>query len=115
MVLAEGKGISLLKIGLTVVTGNYLAAGYCDQENQPHHFEPKIEALAKQALLITIDKDTLAPQASIKNLGDKLSQSEVTYHHFEAEDFDNDSLGHFNWMKEPQPIVKKIKQWLAVV
>ena len=96
----------------SVVTGNYLAAGFYDQDNKPFHFESKIQALAKQALLITIDKDTLAPQASIKNLGDKLARSDVTYHHLEGDDFNFDSLGHFNWMKEPAPIVKKIKHWI---
>jgi predicted alpha/beta hydrolase len=96
----------------SVVTGNYIAAGYCDDKGRPYEFEPKIEVLDKQALLITVDQDTLAPQASIKNLGDKLARSEITYHHLEAQDFINDSLGHFNWMKEPEPIVQKIKQWL---
>ena len=65
-----------------------------------------------RALMITIDKDILAPQHSAKKLGDKLSRSQVDYKHLIAKDFAGDSLGHFNWMKEPEPVVKQIQQWL---
>lgn len=66
-----------------------------------------------KALMITIDKDILAPQHSAAKLGDKLSKSQVDYKHLVAEDFRGDSLGHFNWMKEPAPVVKEIFQWLS--
>ena len=64
-----------------------------------------------RALMITIDKDILAPVGSAKQLGDKLARSRVDYEHLVAKDFIGDSLGHFNWMKEPGPIVERVKHW----
>lgn len=89
-----------------VKTGRYLLAGYSP------HFEAKMALLTKQTLLITIDKDVLAPQEPIKMFGERLINSEVTYHHLEEQDFQYDSLGHFNWMKEPTPITSRIVDWL---
>lgn len=90
----------------SVGSGNYRANG------STHHFEDKFKMLNQPALMLTIEDDHLAPPSSIKNLGNKLEQSQVTYHHLTKDDFERDSLGHFNWMKEAEPITKKIMHWI---
>ncbi len=90
----------------SVKRGRYIAKGHTA------NFEEQIKTLVKKALFITIQNDTLAPHSSSKNLGDKMLKGEVIYHHLDEKDFENDSLGHFNWMNEPAPITQKIKQWM---
>jgi len=90
----------------SVVTGKYRAKGL------PEIFETQLTLLNKPVLFITVAQDILAPQSSTKNLGAKLNQCDVTYLHLQAEDFKQDSLGHFKWMKEPEPVAAKIKRWL---
>ena len=87
----------------SVVTGEYRVAG---------KLLSIAESEARRSLMITIEKDLFAPPESTRHLGEKLSLSPVTYQHLTEADFVEDSLGHFNWMKEPQPIVKSIERWL---
>lgn len=91
----------------SIKTGHYKAKGSSVE------FDRKAAMIEKKVLLITIEKDQFAPLQSTKNLGNKLKQSEVVYHHLTTKDFINDSIGHFKWMKEPNPIVQKIKSWLT--
>ncbi|TQV88774.1 alpha/beta hydrolase family protein [Aliikangiella coralliicola] len=91
----------------SVATGRYYVEG-CS-----HDFESLSGRLNKNAMMITIDDDILAPPASAKNLGKKLTNGQVTYHHLEAKDFEKNSLGHFNWMKEPEPIINRVIEWLS--
>ncbi len=90
----------------TVSSGEYHVQG------SPHHFETLCHQMHKRALMMTVDDDILAPIDSTKNLANKLSRSEVTFHHFQAADFPSNQSGHFNWMKEPEVIVKRIVEWL---
>jgi len=90
----------------TVSSGEYRIEG------NPVEFEEVCHQLHKQALMITVDDDVLAPKQSAKNLGDKLSSSEVAYAHLTATDFESRITGHFNWMKEPRAVVAEVKNWI---
>ena len=88
----------------SVTTGNYRVDGAAKI----------IEARAAQrAIILTIDQDILAPQHSARRLGEKLPESQVEYQHLIDSDFEGQSLGHFNWMKEPGPVVSRIVSWLG--
>ncbi|TQV73727.1 alpha/beta fold hydrolase [Aliikangiella marina] len=90
----------------SVVKGDYRIAG------QPHQINLIKNNHQSAALILTIEKDWMAPPHSAKHLGDKLSPAKVDYHHLNERDFNDDSLGHFNWMQEPQPIAKKVAEWI---
>ncbi|MCW8879417.1 MAG: alpha/beta fold hydrolase [Kangiellaceae bacterium] len=89
-----------------------VSSGEYQVEGNSYQFEEICHQLHKQALMITVDDDILAPQQSAKNLGSKLSSSEVSYAHLMAADFESGITGHFNWMKEPQSVVQQISDWL---
>ncbi len=90
----------------TVASGKYKIA------NNKYDYESICKTLNIRALMITIDDDILAPPASIKNLGNKLANSEVEYQHLVSKDFPSRKTGHFAWMKDSTPIAQSIKQWI---
>lgn len=91
----------------SVRTGNYRT------QHDKGLFEARLSQLELPALFLTIEQDWLAPPKSSQNLAAKLSKAPVSHCHLTAADFCRDSLGHFLWMKEPDPIVSRVKQWLA--
>jgi len=87
----------------SVITGDYRING------QAVTLE---EIEAKRSLMITIEEDWMAPPHSARRLGEKLTHTTAEYIHLTGRDFKRESLGHFNWMKEPEPVAKQILQWL---
>lgn len=90
----------------SVVHGDYRIGG------EKHRIKSVKNLKSAAALIVTIEKDWMAPPHSAKHLGDKLSPALVDYHHLDESDFVGDSLGHFNWMKEPRPVAKRIADWV---
>ena len=71
-----------------------------------------VESQARRSLFISIENDLFAPQSSTRQLANKLNLTPVTFCHLKANDFKADSLGHFKWLREPDPVVEQIIYWL---
>lgn len=86
----------------TARTGRYEPAG------SPVDFEKRLGEMELPVLSISFAVDLLAPERAVANLCAKMKQCRITRHLLIDED-----LGHLQWVKNPQPVVEKISQWLG--
>ena len=82
-------------------TGRYEPAG------SPVNFERLLGELELPVLSISFEVDLLAPERAVGNLCAKMKRCRITHHHLPDED-----LGHLQWVRNPPPVIEKIKQWL---
>ena len=82
-------------------TGRYEPAG------SPVNFERLLGELELPVLSISFEVDLLAPERAVGNLCAKMKRCRIAHHHLPDED-----LGHLQWVRNPPPVIEKIKQWL---
>lgn len=76
-----------------------------DFEN--HFSKPQIPVLA-----ISLEGDWYAPPKALQHLYQKLTNAQKTVFHLTEKDAPPETLHHFNWIKHPQPVIKKIVEWI---
>ena len=89
-------------------TGNYnLTASIFDYESALKEARPNI-------LCISFEKDNLiAPKMAVINLLNKFSDAASKEHlHFTEDQIGIPNLNHFNWAKQPTPLVRIINEWI---
>lgn len=82
-------------------TGRYEPFG------SPVDFERLLRELELPVLSICFAVDLLAPERAVANLCAKMKRCRITHHLLPDE-----NLGHLQWVKNPQPVIEKISQWL---
>ena len=82
-------------------TGRYELAGSAVD------FERLLGELELPVLSICFAVDLLAPERAVANLCAKMKRCRITHHLLGDE-----NLGHLQWVKNPQPVIEQIKQWL---
>ena len=98
---AEARGV-IRDWAHTGRTGRYEPAG------SPVDFESLLGEMELPVLSISFEEDLLAPERAVANLCTKMKKCRITHHLMKDED-----LGHFQWVRNPQPVIEKIRQWLG--
>lgn len=76
-------------------------------------YEAALAQLRLPVLGISFDHDPFAPHPAMQFLLGKLSAADVT--HQQLGDADTGlRLDHFNWVKQPAPVVERIARWLKL-
>ena len=83
-------------------TGRYEPAG------SPVDFERLLGELELPVLSISFEMDLLAPERAVVNLCTKMKRCRITHHLLGDE-----NLGHLQWVKNLQPVIEKISEWLG--
>jgi predicted alpha/beta hydrolase len=75
-------------------------------------FEQGLRALAHPALILRLASDTYAPRGSLQHLLEKLPRMKICQDEIGDAEFSGGKAGHFEWMREPQPVVRRLCEWL---
>ncbi|MEU0312623.1 alpha/beta fold hydrolase [Nocardioides sp. NPDC006273] len=67
-----------------------------------------MRALAKPALIVSIDGDWLAPSATVDEIHRRLPGLEVARVHL-----DEPGIDHFKWARKPDSTIAAVQEWLA--
>ncbi len=80
--------------------------------NQKLDYELASKDVKSFFLGIVIDKDFFAPYSSTKSLLDKFPASDTEISTVEAKRFKKVTPNHFSWLKEPQPAINTLVNWI---
>jgi predicted alpha/beta hydrolase len=81
--------------------------GRCNPQNSTVDYDKLLGQLEIPILAFSFAGDILSPKRAVENLCFKMKRSHLTHIHLEE-----GSLGHFAWVRNPEPIIRKIKEWL---
>ncbi|MBC7278530.1 alpha/beta fold hydrolase [Nocardioides sp.] len=73
-----------------------------------HDVTPAMRALAKPALIVSIEDDWLAPSATVEEIHRRMPGLEVERVHL-----DEPGIDHFKWARKPDSTIAAVKEWLA--
>jgi len=82
-------------------TGRYESAG------SGLEFERMLGEMEIPVLAFSFEGDFLSPERAVANLLAKMRRAQVTHVHLAG-----DELDHFRWVKNPDSLVEKIREWL---
>jgi predicted alpha/beta hydrolase len=71
-------------------------------------YERLLREIEIPVLAISFEGDFLSPEKAVDNLLAKMRKARVTHAHLTGDDLD-----HFRWVKNPAPVIEKIRGWLA--
>jgi len=93
----------------TALSGRY------DSLGNSVNYETLLSEVRIPVLAISFAEDVFAPYRAVQILCGKMSKAATTHHHLQAEDLglSDGQLDHFNWVKNPAPIVSTISQWIS--
>lgn len=74
--------------------------------------EARLRDVAAPALALRLRSDTYAPAASLEHLLAKLPRLQLSRDVLDDAEFSGGRAGHFEWMREPGPVVRRIVAWL---
>lgn len=83
-------------------TGRYEPAG------SGLEFERMLGEMEIPVLAFSFEGDFLSPERAVANLLAKMRRARVTH-----VDLAGDELDHFRWVKNPAPLIEKMREWLA--
>ena len=90
-------------------TGNYVPA------SDDFDYEAAMKQLNIPTLVFSFKNDRYSPISAVTHLYQKLgshSSGSLTHHHLhKARHQPNFVYGHFNWVKQPEEIIRLIKEW----
>ena len=78
-----------------------------------HDFETRLDQFEGRVLAITIEDDTYSPPRATRHLLGKMARADVTHLHFQPEELGRPQVGHFSWVKHPDPLVPHVTDWLG--
>lgn len=88
-------------------TGRYAAVGMTVD------FEQCLSQLALPLLALRMQDDWMVPSSSLSWLLGKMPGNENTVQVIAAQDLDGKHADHFGWMKTPEPIARRMIEWLT--
>lgn len=74
--------------------------------------EARLRQLPHPALALRLHSDYYAPKGSLDHLLQKMPDLQLTRDEIADAEFSRGVAGHFDWMREPGPVVKRIDEWL---
>lgn len=81
--------------------------GRCAPSGSSLDYERLLSGLEIPVLAISFEGDFLSPDKAVDNLLAKMRRARVTRVHLAGDDLD-----HFQWVKSPDSLVEKIREWL---
>lgn len=75
--------------------------------------QARLREVAVPALALRLRSDAYAPAASLEHLLAKLPQLQLRRDTIDDSEFSGGRAGHFEWLREPEPVVRRIVEWLA--
>jgi predicted alpha/beta hydrolase len=72
-------------------------------------YERLLKELEIPVLAFSFEGDFLSPEKAVGNLLAKMRRARVTRVHLAGDDLD-----HFHWVKNPDPIIEKIRGWITL-
>lgn len=87
-------------------TGHYRPAGV-DVD-----FDAALARVEQPVLALHFEHDPLVPRASLAYLLSMLPRAAVTRDEIAGREFERGRAGHFDWMKDPQPVARRVADWL---
>jgi len=75
--------------------------------------EARLREVAVPALALRLRSDAYAPAASLEHLLAKLPRLQLQRDVLDDAEFIGGRAGHFEWMREPEPVVRRVVEWLA--
>lgn len=73
----------------------------------------RLAALRLPVLAVSIDGDRYAPPAAVDQLCAKMGSAEVERWHFDPAAAGQRGINHFRWARQPDPIVARVRAWVA--
>lgn len=77
--------------------------------------EARLRAVALPALTLRLCSDAYVPRASLDHLISKLPALQLQREEIDDREFAGRRAGHFEWLREPQPVVRHLAPWLETV
>ena len=74
--------------------------------------EHALRQLTQPALALSLASDSYAPRGSLQHLLAKLPQLRLSQAELGDADFAGGKAGHFDWMRDPQPVVRPLMDWM---
>lgn len=74
--------------------------------------EARLRAVAMPALTLRLCSDVYVPRASLDHLVGKLPALQLQHGEIADREFASGRAGHFEWLREPQPVVQRLAPWL---
>jgi len=81
--------------------------------NSSIDFEKLLARIDIPVLFITLVNDFLVTAKCAQFLASKLKVASVTRIELDAADYNLKIFDHFNWVKNPAPIIKNVQNWLS--
>jgi predicted alpha/beta hydrolase len=75
--------------------------------------EQAFAAARVRALVVSIDRDRMAPPSAVDHLAAKLAAAQVRREHVTAERADRRALDHFRWARLPEPVADLVTAWIT--
>ncbi|MDQ7782905.1 MAG: alpha/beta fold hydrolase [Desulfomonilaceae bacterium] len=90
-------------------------SGRYDSLGDSVDYEALLSEVRTPILAISFARDFFAPYKAVRNLYAKMSMAPTTHHHCSAADLGlrDNQLDHFQWAKNPEPIVSIISRWIS--
>lgn len=91
-----------------------LKTGSYKLTNSIFDYDSALKESTPNILCISFENDKLiAPKQAVSNLLNKFSDAAIKEHlHFTADQIGIPGLNHFNWAKQPMPLVRIINEWI---
>lgn len=74
--------------------------------------EARLRTIARPALALHLCSDRYVPRASFDHLLDKLPLLHLRRDEIGDAEFSGGRAGHFEWLREPGPVARRVTQWL---
>lgn len=74
--------------------------------------EARLRELHHPALALRLSSDYYAPKGSLDHLLQKMPDLQLTRDEIANAEFSGGVAGHFDWMREPGPVVERMVSWL---
>jgi predicted alpha/beta hydrolase len=81
--------------------------GWYEPAGSAVDYERLLGEMELPVLAVSFEVDLLAPERAVANFCAKMKRCRITHHHLWNED-----LGHLQWMRNPRPVIERIREWL---
>jgi predicted alpha/beta hydrolase len=81
-------------------------------DNPPTDLDAALAAVSHRVLGLHLQQDRYVPARSLNDLLAKLPSAQITRAELLTNEFAGGRADHFGWMKDPEPVVKQIAQWM---
>ena len=80
-----------------------------------HDLEAALGEVRRAVLALHLSQDTYVPNASLTHLLTKLGKASITRDEIGPTEFASGRAGHFDWLRDPQPVVRRIAEWISTL